>query len=479
MLNYLLYRILLFIPMLLFISLAAFVLTLQAPDDPVDLLIGSQQAYEVDMRLGRVQLEDPMYLYKREEKRKQLHLDLPVFYFSLHPLAVPDSLYKIPHRKERAMLHALVYQYGHWPHVQAYYRSLKTLYKAHERDLKAVGPGGKFTTEESKQIGTSVEAVKALLQFSDPLRIEAKFQSLQQLFTSSPTLAPLWPKLEQVITAWKTLQQQPACWKLYVPDFSFYGSQNQYHKWLIGVLTRLDFGESFTRKTPVGPTIRQKMWWSFWFALLSSLLAYLISIPLGVWTAMRQHSRWDKGIQVGLFALDAIPSFWMAYLLILLFANADLINLFPATFNDHTHPLVMRMLLPLFAYTYGGLAFLSRQVRGNMLEVIQQEYILAARARGIPERRIWLRHALKNAALPLITIFGTFFPALVGGSVILEHIFAIPGMGDYVLEVISSKDLPVIVATFTLLGGMTMVGYLVSDILYHLVDPRIRFSKTN
>jgi peptide/nickel transport system permease protein len=139
----------------------------------------------------------------------------------------------------------------------------------------------------------------------------------------------------------------------------------------------------------------------------------------------------------------------------------------------------LHLILPVLISTYGSFAFLSRQVRTALLEVLGQDYIRTARAKGLPERTVVWRHAFRNALLPLITLFGAVFPAMVGGSVIVESIFEVPGMGRTTYQAIFAKDFPLVIAVFTLTAVLTLVGQLVSDILYALADPRISYQKKN
>lgn len=469
MLAYLLYRLLLFIPTLLLISFLAFWISAQSPEDPVERLVPST-SFELNYSSGTPRLFDPTVQKKQQEVRERLHLYLPLFYLSFKPLAQPDTLYRIFPREERMAAKRLLYRSGDWHVVQAYRQALNTWRGAHTK--LPLPPASGF----EPIVRSSLREVQQLRQTADTSVIRQTFDKLARLYTGSSAFAALNHQRRACEAAFAQVVEGAPHWKLYVPSLSWHGSQNQYHQWLTGVLTRLDFGQSYETGRDVRGVLWEKLGWTVYFALLSTALTFLISIPLGVWTAKRAHRWQDQGVRWGLFALDAIPSFWMAYLLLIFFANTDIINWFPATFNDSSRSLFSRSLLPLFAYTYGSLAFMSRQMRSSMLEVMSSPYILAARARGIPESRIWWRHGFRNALLPIITLVGGILPAMVGGAVVLEEIFSIDGMGRYTLESMYSKDIPVIVAVFTLLGSMTVVGYLLSDLLYHLVDPRIRYT---
>jgi peptide/nickel transport system permease protein len=189
------------------------------------------------------------------------------------------------------------------------------------------------------------------------------------------------------------------------------------------------------------------------------------------------------------FSFWSIPSFFTGTLLLVFFSNPDFLDWFPTggvkdpSLFDPSWPVWKRifhylpyLVLPSATYTLTALAFLSRQVRAGVQVEMQKDYIRTARAKGVSENKIVTRHAFRNSLIPLITILGQYLPAVFGGSVIIETIFSIPGMGFEIYESIISNDYPMIVTVFTLFGFMTMLGYLLSDIGYALADPRIRFT---
>jgi peptide/nickel transport system permease protein len=148
-----------------------------------------------------------------------------------------------------------------------------------------------------------------------------------------------------------------------------------------------------------------------------------------------------------------------------------------ATFTrwEYIQDVILHAILPIAVLTYGGLAYLSRQMRGGMLEVVRQDYIRTARAKGLSERVVVFKHALRNSLIPVVTLFAGILPILIGGSVIVETIFTIPGMGLYAFEGLVQRDYNVVMATATASALMTLVGFLISDVTYALVDPRIAY----
>jgi peptide/nickel transport system permease protein len=250
-------------------------------------------------------------------------------------------------------------------------------------------------------------------------------------------------------------------------------------------LLALDFGREFGRTgVPVAEELGRRLAVTIPLALLSILLAYGIAIPLGILSAVRRGSLGERAAALSLFALHSVPAFWLGLMLILLFGAAGLGWLPVVGLHDkdaqafgpvaYAWDTVRHAILPVATLTLPTLAYLSRQVKGAMVEALESDYVRAARAKGLPERAVVLRHALRNSLLPLVTLAGSILPALIGGSVVVETVFTIPGMGRYAYEGLLSRDLNVILATTTLSAAMTLAGILLADLAYAVADPRIR-----
>lgn len=261
----------------------------------------------------------------------------------------------------------------------------------------------------------------------------------------------------------------------------------QYYEWMKRIV-RLDFGTSFKDHRPVA----DKLWEAFPITLLlnilSILLIYLISIPLGIYSAVKPRSFFDRSTTLVLFMLYSLPNFWVAMILIRYLAGGEFLDFFPIvglvsdgfwqlSFWGKVGNLAWHLVLPVSVLTYGGLAFLSRFSRAQMLEVIRQDYIRTARAKGLTERVVIYKHALRNALIPILTLMSTLLPALIGGSVIVEQIFGIPGMGRLGFEAVLSRDYPTVMAIASVSALLTLVSILITDIMYVVVDPRISFEK--
>ena len=283
-------------------------------------------------------------------------------------------------------------------------------------------------------------------------------------------------------------------WKKYIPVISYH-KKNQFHSWMFGNeyyskgIIRGDFGISWITQQPVSAIILSHLKWSLFFTLLSVTIAYLISVPAGLKAAANPGSNFDKFLTIATTIFFSLPVFWVAIILMLLFCNTDVINILPSSgigpaggFPEGKSLLykiinsLQYLVLPTICYTYSALAFLTRSIKTSITEILKEDYIRTARAKGLTEKTVIGKHAYRNALLPMITIFSQVFPLAIGGSVILETIFTIPGMGLTIFQSIGSQDYPVIIAVFMITGVITMTAFLLSDILYSIVDPRISYS---
>jgi peptide/nickel transport system permease protein len=257
----------------------------------------------------------------------------------------------------------------------------------------------------------------------------------------------------------------------------------QYWRWL-GRVVQGDFGTSFgTDRRPVLDKITEAMPITLALNALELLLIFVIGIPIGVYSATRQYSAADRVTTVFVFLGFAMPTFWLALLCMMAFGvqlgwlpisgiksmEHDLLS-GPMKAWDYTSHLI----LPVLVAALTSLAGISRYMRSSMLEVVRQDYVTTARAKGLSERDVIYRHALRNALLPVITILGLSLPGLIGGSVIFETIFAIPGMGRLFYDGVMMRDYPLVMGVLVIGAVLTLVGNLLADVSYAIADPRLR-----
>ncbi|MCZ2356100.1 MAG: ABC transporter permease [Bacteroidia bacterium] len=454
---YFLKRLFLFVPVLLVLALLSFWLTRNTPGDPVLRSLSKE-----GLRMGNDPLSGPeVYIRKWQE----LGLNRPIFYCAVFAPHEPDSLFAIPFPQDKEWVQDLSAATGNPECWQALYFSLlsaerqmfqmpsdssRTLILTRLRELRSEPP---------QQVGDAI------------IRLKAQF--------------PAYP-LNQI--ALPAGMEQPG-WYSLMPRFRWYGSNNAFHEWLKRVV-RMDLGLSYRDGRPVASHLPTALLWTFLVNFLSLLLALVVSIPAGVYSARAYGSSGERLLNGLLFILYSIPAFWLATLLLVFFASGTFLDWFPAggiadIRSQDNWPWYRKLadwswhlVLPTFAYAYSAFAFLTGQVRNAMLENIQADFIRTARAKGLPEKIVIWKHALRNSLLPLITLVAQIIPGLVGGSIILETIFSIPGMGLLTWQAVSMRDYPVLIAVFMLSGLLTLTGVLVADFLYRIADPRIRLEKS-
>jgi len=267
--------------------------------------------------------------------------------------------------------------------------------------------------------------------------------------------------------------------KLYGADQPFY---KQYATWL-GKFMTLDFGEAFADGRKVKDKILERLPITLTINLLSLGLVLLIAIPIGIMSATRQYSLLDRFSTMFVFIGFSTPSFWLALLLIYLFgvqwgvlpiSGIHSLDISGLTFWGRLSDEANHLILPVFVSAFGGLAGFSRYVRNNMLEVMRQDYIRTARAKGLSDRVVIYKHALRNALMPVITILGLALPGLIGGSAIMEQVFGIPGMGQLMFQAVLSRDYNLAMGILVPAAFLTMLGNFLADIGYAFTDPRVR-----
>lgn len=267
-------------------------------------------------------------------------------------------------------------------------------------------------------------------------------------------------------------------------DSSFMGIVGGYWNWFTSAL-RGDLGTSFLYDQPVGKVISDHMWTSFSIAIIAYIFQFIIAIPLGVKAATKQYGAVDYTTSVFSMIGISLPSFFLAIILIRVFSVQ--LGWFPnqglddATSTLTGFPLLMNrlwhMVLPMVAIIIGSIGGLMRHTRTNTLEVLNQDYIRTARAKGLSERTVVYKHVFRNTMVPIVTMTAGIIPSLFGGMMILEQVFSLPGIGQIAYKALREGDIPFVMGYNMFIAILTVIGTLLSDITYMLVDPRIKISK--
>jgi peptide/nickel transport system permease protein len=466
---YTLKRLALLIPSVLLISVVAFGLKQCSPGGDIEL-----QLSEVDFG------DDPRTRaqnYEREYRRLLAERDghLPVFYLVLRSQALPDTLHRIIPLAHRLSLETLAGRYGNWAAVSRYASAQRQL----QACFGVPPPSGRTDSwiKLERQVQTLAwqRDLSAIQQQIQLLEIE-----LAQLENAPVEVGTALANLQQSALG---IEQEATPWRRYLPALHYYGLDNQYHHWLMRLL-RFDFGLSIRTQEAVSGRIAAALGWTLRINGIAILCAFLLAIPIGVYSAVYAGSRLERLSNLLLFLLYALPSFWVATLVGKFLTTPEYLDWFApygvgqvpdgaswwAALRIRTHHL----FLPVFCLTYGSLAFIARQVRRSMLDILDSDYVRTARAKGLSRGRVIWRHAFRNGLFPLITLFGNVLPAAVTGAVIIEYIFSIPGVGWLTLQSIGEQDWPVVYALLLLLAVATILGILLADLLYAWADPRVR-----
>lgn len=471
MLQYLLKRLLIFIPTIIVISLVMFILSANAPGDPVELMLNKSSGNEG--QASHKLATEKAY----NELRHKLGFDLPLFYFSFTNATACDTLHRIPKKAHRENLERLSFTYGNWSDVKNYYESLRNF----ETSV--------FTIERTDSNAIALNGVKErindLYKNYDEKLVMLYFNGIEKNFSKTPSLAATLPAFEITKQAYSAMLANKNPYKKYIPAIHFYGFQNQYHRWITNFVQG-DFGISYRDKRPVWSVLKDALRWTMKLSIISIFLAYILAIPIGVMSAVKKGTVQERAITTTLFILYSLPSFWIATILIIYFCGGDYLDWFPAfglgtlppeaPFMERFIETAYHFVLPVFCLSYGSLAYISRQMRGGMLNVIGQDYIRTARAKGLEEKKVIWKHAFRNSLLPILTLFANIFPAAISGSFVIEFIFSIPGMGMTSLGALNARDYPIVFTAVMFTAILTLVGTLVADMLYAAVDPRISYT---
>ena len=445
------------IPFFILLTIVTFLLSRSVPGDPVLSIMNTGS--ESKMR-GSQSEEQFIQTYIRINEKYHFHL--PLFYFGIYPDAWvngPD----IPPEWRRYT-------------EEIKYWTLKS--GSGEAALEYIQLQKQFLTPliYPNSENTSLTSLASnLAKSKDPAEISYLMTVMAQDTTVDRVM------LQSVKDAWDELHKKAPSWIAYAPIFRWHGTQNQYHKWIIGYLTG-DWGTSIIDGRASVDKIINALYWSFPLNIFAWILTLLISTWLGVYTAKQADTFLAKSIEWLLLMITSTPLFWLSSLAVIYLTGAQWGNLFPSPggskhlmATDGISKVFLSahfLLLPLICIVLNSIALLSRQLKQMLIIELQKPYVLAAIMRGIPDRKVIWRYALPNAMLPLTAYIGRIVPALISGSVIVESIFNIPGIGKLLVQATLARDWSVVFSLFLLSAILTFIGMYVSDYLLSRISPR-------
>ncbi len=394
-------------------------------------------------------------------------LNLPDFYFSIHSAALPPVYFDTYKPEEKRNIKQMAYHFGNAETVENFLRQLQNSQTSFSDDSSRIIYNQLLTDYFSTQ-GNS----------------EKPIQRLAAAYPANKLLAELSKKETE-------MHQLKTTWKKFLPVVSFH-SDNRFHQLLFGTensegLLHGSLGTSWQTRMPVSEMILSGFKWTILLSIISLLISLALSIFIGIKAGASDGSVFDRISSHSLFILYSIPVFWLAIILLMLFSNPHALNWLPASgiqpvggFQEEKNILsriistIPYLILPLICFILPSLAFMARTIRAATAEIMQQDFIRTARAKGLPEKTILQKHVFRNVLLPVITLFALAWPALLSGSVIIENIFSIPGMGLLTFHAVQQQDYPVLSGVFITCGVFTLATFSLADILYSLTDTRLK-----
>lgn len=455
---------------LLAVTMIAFFLSNAIPGDQIERLMSeSQLNYQTDRSYADE---------KREYERLATSLNghIPTFYFSVQPHVLPDTLHRIIRSEERKVIRHLAIQSNNWEDVHRY-RELT------DHILLSKWP----VLEHSKQpISNALREVRFLVLEDEPQRIRMRIDTAMRHASEIRDESEFKSAIESLQTHTNGWLGDRFQRRLNLPKIVWHGTNNRYHRWLSRVV-RGDFGVSNRDARPVFQKIWISLKWTLWLNGLALLVAFGVSIPLGIWMARHPKRKSVKRTQALLFIGYAIPSFWLATILVVFLTTPEysaLLDWFPTQgLGDYRQAsnwfhrmsiLIYHLFLPVICLAIGALAYISQQMRQSMQQEMGTDYFTTFRSYGMSQTDVIKKHALRNAMYPMITILGGAIPTLFSGSLVIEVIFNIPGIGRLTYQSIVAQDWNVVFGVLIMISVVTMIAYLITDVAYQALDPRVQ-----
>jgi len=461
-------RVLIAIPTVFIVLIVCFFLSKQVPGDEVEIYNGNNIE-------GSGSIKNDPLAYEESYKRSclQLGLNKPLFYWSLLTMAHPDTLDRIVFLPKKKLAIHYVALCGNWPLVQSYFNSID------KAQAKVIA------------LPDSLQAIKLSMQSwlsSRKVSADTLAWNKQKLSITNTELGQIAGDLDSIRQLQrKILATDPEIYLLY-PKLKWNGSNNQFHYWLRSLFTGKN-NVSLIDSRPVGAKVKEAIKWTLSINLIALIISIWFSIWLGKYLGRKRGSKREKLISNILFSAYTLPGFWIGSLCIVFLTNSEYgqwLNIFPASgvgewdsansLIGNLLNLLYHFLLPVFCLSYPAIAYLTAHIRDGITDVMKEPYFITAIAKGLSKKEAVKEHGIKNAIFPLISLMGGILPSLISGSVIIEVLFNIPGMGRLIYNSILSRDWPVVFQVVFMTACIVILAQILVDILYRLFDPRIKYT---
>ena len=449
------------------ISILAFWLSKQVPGDEIlDYLSIETTAYSTALNPDQ-QREAYAHVAKKRG------LDLPYFYFSIHKGYYPKSLFSLFPVEDREAVKSWIIQSHDSKGSMELYTSLRE--------------GLRLTCQKATAFpiaDSCCREMHAILLQPDIQQLNKQVSNLREKVERDGrdvTLTTMIVGIQHKADA--LLEHHPLSFVAGFPSFTWNGLHNQYHQWITGLVSFQPMA-SLIDGRDAWDKILDALKWTLVLNGLAFIFAIGLGVVIGIWSGRMEGTRKEKWLSILLFTFFAIPSFWLATLLIFLFSSGEWLSILPPgglgqyqsahSVFEKWGIIGLHLILPVFCLTIGSLAYISRQMKQSVQHEFSQPYVSALRTLGISEKTILRKHVIRNALFPMITMMGNALPAILSGSLIIEVIFSIPGMGRLMFTSLMARDWPVVFPVLMLGAAVTVFAYTLTDILYKWLDPRVK-----
>lgn len=465
MLAYALRRLLFFIPTILVVSLITFGLSNMVSGDPVTLVMGEEVVAD-----EKNYEEFVLWMEEYRRAASQNHMDIPKFYFSILPSNYPDTLHRVLPISTQKYVKSLINRYGDWSLINRFVIGVEQLHSS------------LVLIDEKPNNYTEINSfVNQLGRTTNEYEIQKILDHLKRNESIYPQALSNIREVDRLFAEMKVSRRAG----IFLPKVVWYGAENQYHYWLAGLL-KGDLGSSIVDKKDVGSKIMNALPKTLLLNFIALIIALFLGFILGTYLATHLDSWMSRILLSKIYGVLAIPSFWLASLLVIFLTTSDYgawTNIFPsegfghiptgASFFQRISIRSSHLVLPVLSIALPLAGIIALQLRRSLVAEMKKTYIKTALLKGLSNRNVVWKHGVKNSIFPILTMFGSILPGMIGGSVAIELIFNIPGMGQLLLHSILSKDWSVVFGILMLTAVLTILSLLLMDILYVKLNPKV------
>ena len=470
MLKYVLIKLCLVIPVVVLIALAVFFISNLAPGDRVKEYLELYGTSSSDDK----RISDSDY----EKTAEILNLDKPAFYFSVQPKSYPDTLYRIVQPEKRKLALMFLEESMSW---QEAYAITNAIYDLEHTDVI-------YQKHDYKEFIPLKAKIETLINSKSSEEFDNNFIELKDISVGEDFPLELRSKIDELSTLIGKRKLSDKSQSEFLPNFVWHGTENRFHKWF-GKLIKFDPGISVIDGRNVRDKIKDAFPLTFTYVLMAYFFTFLIAIPFGILSSFYRKNIFVNAFEIMFSAFYSVPLFWLSTLAVIFFTTSEVIgifNVFPSigvgfldpedTILNRVFQALPHLILPALVVAFHSGAYLSLLIKRNLDKEMSDQYFISLIAKGIPKARAVLFHAFPNSILSLVTVIIMGFPAALAGSVIVEVIFNIPGMGRLLYESLVRNDWNVVFAIVILIGVITYIFYLAGDLIYNFLNPKIRYS---